>query len=101
MHGWTGSALEDHPDFPSFQWQSQGVGLSELLALIAERQRLGMQLGRDDLFLEGEAPKSWQVLLCHEGDMHIRSRDDRLIADLQTCVAPLGMTLVRKPERSL
>ncbi|WP_075832491.1 hypothetical protein [Deinococcus marmoris] len=101
MHGWTESALEDHPDFPALQWQPQMIAISDLLSLIAERQQFGMQLGRDDLFLEGEAPIPWQVLLCHEGDVHIRASDDGLIAGFQALLAPLGVSLVRNPKQLL
>ncbi|WP_415784567.1 hypothetical protein [Deinococcus saxicola] len=48
MPGWTESALQDHPDFPSLQWQPQIIAVSDFLPLIAERQQLEMQLGRDE-----------------------------------------------------
>ncbi|CAM4008405.1 hypothetical protein DEMA109039_03405 [Deinococcus marmoris] len=98
MHGWTQSALEDHPDFPALQWQSEDVVTSSVLGLVQERQEMGMRLGEDDLFLEDEAPVPCQILLCHEGDLHLKTRDSGLVAALQAALFPLGVSLIRRSE---
>ncbi|MDV6374837.1 hypothetical protein [Deinococcus arenicola] len=53
------------------------------------------------VFLEGENPAPWQILLCHEGDVHVKTQDESLIAVLQGTFSDLGIVLKRNDKEAL
>ncbi|EYB67749.1 hypothetical protein DEIPH_ctg033orf0184 [Deinococcus phoenicis] len=99
MHGWSASDFGEHPAFGAWQWVPFSVQLSDVPALLRERQAQGLCLGRDDWFLSGTVPFVWAVKLCHEGDLHLQTDEPALLAWLKDQLEPLGIQLVRHDAR--
>ncbi|TSA85831.1 hypothetical protein FNU79_08560 [Deinococcus detaillensis] len=93
MHGWTESAFEDHPEFETLQWEDVPVLLAKLPALLEQRQKLGFTLGKDDWWLMGQTNVPFELLCCHENDLHLKTTDLNLAAQFKTALAVLGVFL--------
>lgn len=93
MHGLTTSGFEDLPEFESFEWVDLTVRVAELPALVEERRLLGFTLGRDDWFWRGTAIGPFELLCCHEGDMHLETDDLALAQALTDAFASRAVTL--------
>lgn len=97
MHGWSTSAFSDGPAFAALEWQTEIVPVSGLTRFLLERQHLGFSLGRDDLFLSQEG--LWELLFCHEGDLHLRTADHAFAAQLAERLRAAGVALVLRSDR--
>jgi len=84
VHSWTESAFAEHGEFADYEWMEIPVQVSSLAA-VAEERRLGFTLGRDDWFWRGTATGPFELLFCHEGDMHLET-DDLALAQALTDV---------------
>ncbi|MPY65817.1 hypothetical protein F8S09_03775 [Deinococcus sp. SDU3-2] len=96
LHGWTESAFGGSPVFGALQWAEVRCPVSELLPLLRGRQALGFTLGRDDWWWRGLVPETGQafeLLFCHEGDLHLTTQDDALAERLGSGLAALGTRL--------
>ncbi|WP_158679877.1 hypothetical protein [Deinococcus sp. NW-56] len=96
LHGWTESAFGDSPAFGALQWAEVRCPVSELLPLLRNRQALGFTLGRDDWWWSGlvpEAGQPFELLFCHEGDLHLTTEDEALAERLSAALAALGTRL--------
>ena len=91
LHGWaTPTELE------AWQWQTETLPCSALRATLHGRERPGFVLGEADLHWSGEG---WEVLLCHEGDLHLSTGDEGLVAELRRRLAAVGVPLDPAAER--
>jgi len=93
MHGLTTSGFEDLPEFESFEWVDLTVRVAELPVLVEERRRLGFTLGRDEWFWRGTATGPFELLFCHEGDMHLETDDLALAQALTDVLASQAVVL--------
>lgn len=85
LHGWN-----TPPELEAWLWQTETLPCSVLLATLHERERLGFVLGEADLHWSGEG---WEILLCHEGDLHLCTQDGGLVAELRRRLAAAGVLL--------
>lgn len=70
--------------------------MSGLLSLLHARQASGFTLGRDDWHWRGLDPEtglSFELLFCHEGDLHLTSENDALAERLSAALAALDLPL--------
>ena len=77
-------------------WQSTMIDLSGLERFVCEaEQRAIYRVGHGDLIVGNEVA-DFELLFCHESDIHFKSRDFALIEKMKTLWKEANLTVMRK-----
>ncbi|MBB5362027.1 hypothetical protein [Deinococcus humi] len=93
MHGWTESEFADCPEFESLQWVDVWVMPADLINVIAQREALGFTLGRDDWWIRGCSSAPFELLCCHESDVHLETVNLQLADQFRMVFSGCGLDL--------
>jgi len=76
---------------PDDLWVRIPVPLVSLTSLVEEKSRLGIfQFGESDLYV---STGQFEFKICHEGDLHFKSEDGRLIVEVANLWKEFGHTV--------
>jgi len=81
---------------PADLWQSVEVDLTRLDQFAADAERTGIyRAGSADLIV-ADASASFQLLFCHEADIHFKTGDSALLLRMKELWEGQGITVMRK-----